>query len=57
MINLTNGVVILNPGHLKSSMDRGFKPTYSIVELNALCCDIQLIDYESGSVIDCKTLK
>ena len=51
-ISKSNGVVILNPGHLKSDRDRGFDASYSRITMTPATCDIQLIHEQTGEVMD-----
>ena len=37
-----NNVIVLNPGHLKINDDRGFPPTYAIIESSAFQLDISI---------------
>ena len=50
-------VIILNPGHLKNAYDRGFPASFSQIYLTEAYCDIQIIDFESRSIIDEVCLK
>ena len=51
MINHQNNVCILNPGHLKSAVDRGYKASYAILHLTKPYCLIQIFDFETGEVV------
>lgn len=37
-----NGVLILNPGHIKESEDRGFLATFAILDLEADSCEVTI---------------
>jgi putative phosphoesterase len=43
--------MVLNPGHLKSSFDRGHNASYAQIELSELKYEITIIELESGKVI------
>ena len=50
-------VVVLNPGHLKYSSDRGFPASFAHLFIDDDSCRIQLIEERSRSLIDELTLK
>jgi len=48
---------ILNPGHLKSSFDRGYNASYAQIELSEYKCEISIIEFESKNIIYSTELK
>lgn len=47
--HVLNGVCIHNPGHIKSTKDRGFPATYSLVTFSDEHVTFTSVDYRSGS--------
>ncbi len=56
-ISTQNNLIILNPGHLKQSSDRGFLASFAHLFLTERACRIQLIHQRTGSVFDERLLK
>ena len=50
-IYTVGNVTVLNPGHLKSSFDRGYNASYAKIELSELKCKISVIELESSDEI------
>ena len=50
-IYTVGNVTVLNPGHLKSSFDRGYNASYAKIELSELKCKISVIELESSNEI------
>ena len=51
IVTENNGVVRLNPGHLKRPEDRGHRASFAILDLFAESVTVTILDY--GSVVKC----
>ncbi len=51
MISQTNGITILNPGHLTALVDRGSRASYAIAEVCMEKCQIRIVDFMNGAVV------
>ena len=49
---LENGVLWLNPGHLKDSDKRGYGPSFAILDIDKDSARVLLIDLRSGDIFD-----
>ena len=56
MLRYYNDVLILNPGHLKGSMDRGFAASYAVATLTQTECSVDIIDFQSQQIIEYERL-
>ena len=54
MISEDHGVTVLNPGHLTAFVDRGYRASFATLELSTTDCNISIIDFENGDVVDSK---
>ena len=50
-IEFKNEVLILNPGHLKADVDRGYPASFAEIKLRESTCDIQIIQLNSGDCL------
>jgi putative phosphoesterase len=50
-IEVKNGVLLVNPGHLKGVDKRGFSATYAVLDLNGGCIDARIFELGSGTVV------
>jgi putative phosphoesterase len=51
-----NGVIRLNPGHLKQPEDRGYRASFAVVDIMPSRLRITLIDYETGQSFDSQSM-
>ncbi len=49
---LSDGVVIINPGHLKSEKDRGFAPTFAIIDAKKPRISVKIIEILTGKLVE-----
>jgi putative phosphoesterase len=56
-IKKEKGIIFINPGHIKSNLDRGHAPTYIILECNESKIRIKLIDLLTENVIEEKNFR
>ena len=52
-----NGVSILNPGHLKADVDRGFRSSYAIIDLTKTTCSMCIHDFKTSEIINQKIIE
>jgi len=50
-IEVKNGVLLVNPGHLKGQDKRGFSPTYAVLDISGDRIDARIVELGSGAVM------
>jgi uncharacterized protein len=52
-----DGLILLNPGHLKSEMDRGFAPSFAVLEIEKASVDMKILNLSGGCVFQDRLIK
>lgn len=50
-IEVRDGVLLVNPGHLKERDKRGFPPSYAVLEVSGGRIDARILELGSGAVV------
>lgn len=51
-IEAQNGVLLVNPGHLKGEDKRGFRPSYAVLDVNPDRIDARILEAGTGAVVE-----